>query len=167
MSALILHTRNDTAIAGETLGRLLDPGDVVALIGDLGAGKTTLTQAIARGMGVVAPVTSPTFTLVHEYDGDPPLFHFDPYRLTRPEDLYDLAFDDYLRQRGVIVVEWADKVASQLPYDRLTLRLTPLETNDDELEDSPRQLVAEPVGPRYNMLVSDWSIELAKHGLTL
>src|SRR5581483_9774605 len=111
MAKFALLSEQETRRFGRALGELLRPGDVVALIGDLGTGKTTLTQAIARGMGITADVSSPTFALVHEYYGPTPLFHFDPYRLDRCEDLADLGFEEYFHRGGVIVVEWADKVA--------------------------------------------------------
>jgi tRNA threonylcarbamoyladenosine biosynthesis protein TsaE len=104
------------------LGRLLQSGDVVALIGDLGAGKTTLTKSIGAGMGILDDVTSPTFTLMHEYRGATPLFHLDPYRLDRPEDLAEFGLDDYLNRDGVLVVEWADRLLHLLPPNRLTIQ---------------------------------------------
>jgi len=118
-----LPTREDTLSVGRTLGSLLEAGDVIALIGDLGAGKTTLTQAIAAGMGIQDPVTSPTFTLVQEYGDDFPLFHFDPYRLESPEDMCDFGFSEYFEQGGVVVIEWADKIQALLPDDHLALTL--------------------------------------------
>lgn len=122
-AGFLLLSPQDTETWGRTLGALLRPGDVIALIGDLGAGKTTLTQAIARGMGIASPVTSPTFTLAHEYPGKIPLFHFDPYRLDAPEDLFGFGFEDYFERDGVIVVEWANKVMAALPDSRLELYL--------------------------------------------
>src|SRR5690349_18024868 len=116
MMTFRLATRAATTAIGRLLGAQLKPGDVVALIGDLGAGKTTLTQAIAEGMGITSDVSSPTFALIHEYPGTVPLFHIDPYRLDRAEDLAELGFEEYLQRGGVIVVEWADKVADLLPY---------------------------------------------------
>jgi tRNA threonylcarbamoyladenosine biosynthesis protein TsaE len=122
-STFLLIEKESTERFGQTLGALLRPGDMIALVGDLGAGKTTLTQAIARGMGITAPVTSPTFALIQEYLGSIPLFHFDTYRLERAEDLADLGFDEYTERGGVLVIEWADRIAPLLPPDRLTLRL--------------------------------------------
>ncbi len=127
-----LPTREDTRTIGRTLGALLKAGDVIGLVGDLGVGKTTLTQAIAEGMGIEERVTSPTFTLVQEYGIEPPMFHFDPYRLDSPEDMCDFGFADYLEQEGVVVVEWADKIQALLPSDHLTLTLLDPATSGEE-----------------------------------
>lgn len=118
------------------LGALLRPGDVLSLLGDLGAGKTTFTQGLALGLGLPAdePVNSPTFTLLAEHPGGRvPLFHFDVYRLADPSGLYDLAFDEYLDAGGVVVIEWADKVADALPDERLEIRLTAAGESEREI----------------------------------
>ncbi len=152
-----MQDRAQTARWGAALGARLRPGDVVALIGDLGAGKTTLAQALAQGLGIEAPVTSPTFTLIQEYPGPIPMFHFDPYRLERPEDVADLGWEEYFERGGVIVVEWADKVAALLPAERLTLTLEIVapEEMDMEAADAPRCLTVEAVGPRYESLLAE------------
>ena len=138
---------------GQALGARLIAGDVVALVGDLGAGKTTLTQSIARGMGIAVPVTSPTFALAQEYPGPVPLFHFDPYRLDSPEAFADIGFEEYFERGGAIVVEWADKIEMLLPEDRLTLTLSiPDETED--AENAPRVVRAHAVGERYKGLLT-------------
>ena len=138
----------DTRIWGIALGGLLAAGDVIALVGDLGAGKTTLTQAIAYGMRIPEQVTSPTFALAQEYAGRVPLFHFDPYRLDSPEALSEIGFDEYFERGGVIVVEWADKIGTLLPNERLTLTLV-----QSEAEDDVRIMVSEAVGTRYVALL--------------
>jgi len=121
------HTR----ALGAALGAVLRPGDVVALAGDLGAGKTTFAQGVARALGVVDRVTSPTFTIVHEHDGRIPLAHVDVYRLESLGELYDLGFEEVVDDRRVTLVEWGDMVARALPTDRLTVRLE-LVADDDE-----------------------------------
>jgi len=110
----------DTLRLGEILGGCLSPGDVVALTGELGSGKTCLTQGIARGVGVSAGyhVTSPTFTLVNEYPGNIPLYHVDVYRLSGPADLEDLGFEEYIYGDGVVVVEWAEKIKNVRPVEK-------------------------------------------------
>jgi tRNA threonylcarbamoyladenosine biosynthesis protein TsaE len=103
------HSRQATLRLGERLGRACAPGDLILLRGDLGAGKTTLTQGIARGLGISGAVNSPTFTLIKEYAGRLPLFHVDLYRLDDPEHVGALGLEDYLERGGVTVVEWADR----------------------------------------------------------
>lgn len=142
---------------GNALGDFLAAGDVIALVGDLGAGKTTLTQFIAKGMGIATPVTSPTFALAQEYDGPVPLFHFDPYRLDSPEAFADIGFEEYFERGGVIVVEWADKIAMLLPEERLTLTLTQPEEASDE-EGAPRSVVSEAIGNRYVALLQTLNV---------
>ena len=106
----------ETAALGARLARDAAPGEVWALVGDLGAGKTHFVQGIAAGLGAPAGVTSPTFTLVHEYTGGRlPLFHFDLYRLRSAEEALDLGWEEYLDVGGLVVVEWADRFSALLP----------------------------------------------------
>ena len=106
----------ETAALGARLARDAAPGEVWALVGDLGAGKTHFVQGVAAGLGASAGVTSPTFTLVHEYTGGRlPLFHFDLYRLRSAEEALDLGWEEYLDAGGLVVVEWADKFPALLP----------------------------------------------------
>ena len=95
--------------------KLLRPGTVIAFRGDLGAGKTAFTRGLARGLGIIDPVTSPTYTIVNEYlSGRIPLFHFDMYRLRSADDLFDIGWDDYLERGGICAVEWSENVADAL-----------------------------------------------------
>lgn len=114
---MIYHTHSEleTERVGERLARCLRPGDVIAMSGDLGAGKTVFIRGLARGLGVTARVTSPTYTVVNEYEGKLPLFHFDMYRLSGPDELYDIGWDDYLKRGGVCAVEWSERAAGLLP----------------------------------------------------
>jgi tRNA threonylcarbamoyladenosine biosynthesis protein TsaE len=112
-----------TRAVAAALGELLVPGDLVLLVGDLGAGKTAFTQGLARGLGVDEPVTSPTFTIVQEYDGRVGLAHVDVYRLDRVQDLYDLGFDELLDDDRVTVVEWGDLVEQSVPAEHLVVRI--------------------------------------------
>jgi tRNA threonylcarbamoyladenosine biosynthesis protein TsaE len=121
------HSADETRALAARLGALLGAGDVVCLVGDLGAGKTTWTQGLALGLGLPReePVNSPTFTLITEHmGGRVPLYHFDVYRLADSSGLYDLGFDEYLEGDGVVVIEWADRIADALPPDRLDIHLT-------------------------------------------
>jgi tRNA threonylcarbamoyladenosine biosynthesis protein TsaE len=112
-----------TRAIGAAVAGLLDPGDVVGLAGDLGAGKTRLVQGAADALGVDGPVLSPTFMLVREYDGDPPIHHVDAYRLSGPLELEDLGLEDVLSPDAIVFVEWADRVAAALPDSWLELVL--------------------------------------------
>uniref|UniRef100_UPI0036F22221 tRNA (adenosine(37)-N6)-threonylcarbamoyltransferase complex ATPase subunit type 1 TsaE n=1 Tax=Peptoniphilus equinus TaxID=3016343 RepID=UPI0036F22221 len=114
---------SDTRALGEQIGALLNKGDVVALNGELGAGKTTLTQAIAKGMGIDDVVTSATFSLINEYDGDVPLYHFDTYRLDNVEAMAYMGFDEYFYGDGVCVVEWAETIRDFLPEAYLDIEI--------------------------------------------
>ena len=101
----------ETESVGEALGKILTPGTVLAYKGDLGAGKTAFTRGLARGLGATEPVTSPTYTIVNEYlSGRIPLFHFDMYRLSCADDLWDIGWEDYLERGGVCAVEWSENV---------------------------------------------------------
>jgi len=104
----------ETEALGERLGAVLQPGTVLAYTGDLGAGKTAFTRGLARGLGVTERVTSPTFTIVNEYEGRLPLFHFDMYRLGGEEELFDIGWEDYLARGGVCAVEWSENIAEAL-----------------------------------------------------
>ncbi|MDR1952958.1 MAG: tRNA (adenosine(37)-N6)-threonylcarbamoyltransferase complex ATPase subunit type 1 TsaE [Clostridiales Family XIII bacterium] len=110
---------------GRALGESLEPGAVLALVGDLGAGKTTLTKAIAEGLGIEEPVTSPTFTLIGEYAGGRlPLYHFDVYRIDDPDEMNVLGYEEYFYGNGLTVVEWADKIWELLPADAIVIELS-------------------------------------------
>ena len=109
------HSADETQALGEKLAKALRPGDVIAYFGDLGAGKTALTRGIARGLGIEDPVTSPTYTIVNEYlSGRIPLFHFDMYRLSSSDELFDIGWEDYLSRGGVCAVEWSENVEDAL-----------------------------------------------------
>jgi len=114
----------------------LKPGMIVTLDGDLGAGKTAFTTGVVAGLGCSDTVTSPTFTIANEYrKGSIPVFHFDIYRLSSMEDLYDIGWEDYLSQNGIIIIEWADIIKPELdcPFVEITIKKQ-LETSDDTRE---------------------------------
>lgn len=125
------HSAAETEALAERVGSVLGPGDLVVLAGDLGAGKTTFARGLARGLGVDEPITSPTFTLVHEYEGRVRIAHVDVYRLDRLQELYDLGLDDYLDGESVVLIEWGDVVAELLPRERLDVRLVANATPDE------------------------------------
>ena len=111
----ITNSPAETEAVGEALGKRLQPGTVLAYRGDLGAGKTAFTRGLARGLGATEQVTSPTYTIVNEYlGGRLPLFHFDMYRLSSSDDLFDIGWEDYLDRNGICAVEWSENVADAL-----------------------------------------------------
>lgn len=146
---LISHSPAQTRRLGARLGRLLEPGDVVCLEGDLGVGKTCFAQGIGQGLGVAEPIVSPTFIFIREYRADggrPPMYHIDFYRLEDLDEAGTLGLDDYLYGDGVCVIEWADRAEPLLPDERLWIRL-------EVMGASKRSLVLEPTGSRYERLV--------------
>lgn len=122
---LILSSAGEMERLGYTIGQLLRGGETFALIGELGAGKTALVRGIVAGLGVPsASVTSPTFVLVHQYQGRLPLIHIDLYRLRTPEETESMGLSDYFTEEAVTAIEWADRFPGLLPEDRLEVRLT-------------------------------------------
>lgn len=123
---MTVHTSSaeETVALGRALGERLGPGDVVALFGGLGAGKTTMTKGIAFGAGVSAEVHSPTFTLIHEHPGRVPFYHLDLYRMAGDVDASMLGIDEYIYGEGIAVVEWADRAPGVLPDERIEIRLS-------------------------------------------
>ena len=114
-----LDGEEQTKEIGYRLGKLLTPGSVICLIGDLGAGKTTMTQSLAKAIGVDDYITSPTFTIVNEYEGNMPLYHFDVYRIGSSEEMYDIGYDEYINSDGVCIIEWANLIEDILPNEYL------------------------------------------------
>ena len=118
----VSNSEGETEQLGLRLGEKLTPGAVVAFTGDLGAGKTAFTRGLARGLGVAGRVTSPTFNIVHEYEGGRlPLFHFDMYRLSSADELFDIGWEDYQARGGVCAVEWSENIDEAL--DDRTIRV--------------------------------------------
>ena len=125
----ITNSPEETEAVAEALGKVLTPGAVLAYTGDLGAGKTAFTRGLARGLGADEQVTSPTYTIVNEYlSGRMPLFHFDMYRLSSEEDLWDIGWEDYLDRGGVCAVEWSERVAAAME-DAIQIRIEKLGEN--------------------------------------
>jgi len=139
MATFISNSAEETiAIARDWAGRLL-PNDVVALVGDLGAGKTRFVKGLLQGLESDEEATSPTFTLVHEYrHGRLPLFHFDFYRLKRRAEIDEIGFDDYLEEGGVTVIEWADRFPEVLPPRARWLRLENLDESRRRISEEER-----------------------------
>ncbi|MBM7615419.1 tRNA (adenosine(37)-N6)-threonylcarbamoyltransferase complex ATPase subunit type 1 TsaE [Alkaliphilus hydrothermalis] len=125
MTCKMINNQEQTAEIAKKLAELVKGGDVICLSGDLGAGKTTFTQAFAKGLNIEEPVTSPTFTILHEYhEGRIPLYHFDVYRIKHPMEMEDLGYEEYFFGNGVCVIEWATLIEEILPSDFLWIDLT-------------------------------------------
>ena len=123
---IMTNSEAETIHEGEKLGRTLTSGAVVALYGELGAGKTAFTRGLAIGLGIHMSVSSPTFTIVNEYSGAIPLFHFDMYRLENENELFDIGWDDYLERGGVCAVEWSEKVPGAFSPDAVVVNIKSL-----------------------------------------
>lgn len=143
---IITTSPEQTGQFAEKLAAHLKPGAVLTLEGDLGAGKTTFTKGLAKGLGVTKTVNSPTFTIIKEYRGRLPLYHMDVYRLD--DSFEDLGFDEYFEGDGVTVVEWAHLIQDQLPEDLLSLSIY-------REGDSTRRIVLKPYGDRYSELCKE------------
>lgn len=143
---LITHSPEETQSLGRELGKLLQSGDLILLVGDLGAGKTCFTQGIAWGLGFDGYAASPSFVLVREYRGRLNLYHADFYRLDNVEEIADLGLDEYLDGPGVLVVEWANKALDSFPPEHLLIRF-------EHMAENERRLRLEPCGQRYLELV--------------
>jgi tRNA threonylcarbamoyladenosine biosynthesis protein TsaE len=120
----LVYSAEETRAIGRELGLALRENSVIGLSGDLGAGKTELVKGIAEGLGAMDLVTSPTFTLIHEYrSGRLPLFHMDFYRLATEKELDEIGFDDYLREPGICTIEWADRFPDRIPRDAIWVQI--------------------------------------------
>ena len=130
---MIYYTNSDkeTEAVGEQFGRTVKDGTVVAMYGDLGAGKTAFVRGMARGMGITERVSSPTFTIVNEYLGDRTLIHFDMYRLGDADELFDIGWDEYLARGGVCAVEWSERIRTEIPADAIPVTICRCEENED------------------------------------
>ena len=130
------HSEQETKQLGEQVARKLPRGTVIAYTGELGMGKTAFTRGLARGLGCRGRVTSPTFTIVNEYEGDIPLFHFDLYRLGSSDELFDIGWEDYLACGAVCAVEWSEKVEDAFYGDETVVRI-------EKLSDTERKITVE------------------------
>ena len=160
------ETADDTRAVGAALSGCLRPRDAVILTGELGAGKTTLVQGVARGLDVQTPVVSPTFTLVREYRGRVDLAHVDVYRLDRIQDVMDLGLEELGDGEAVLLVEWGDAIEELLPADHLNVELT---TVSDDVDAQARRIVLWPGGrswverwERLEQVLEPWTVERAE-----
>ena len=144
---LISHSSEQTQNFGVSIGELAQPGDTFLLVGELGTGKTCLTQGIAWGLGIKEYAASPSFVVVRELYGRLPLYHIDLYRLDHIEEIVELGLDDYLYGKGVCVVEWAEKGLEVLPIEHLLIQIS-------YLSDTERRLQLKPSGQRYREVIN-------------
>ena len=137
---------DETTQLGIKLGGLLEPGDIICLTGDLGTGKTHITKGIAKGLGINDTITSPTFTIVNEYEGGRlKLNHFDVYRVSDPDEIYAIGFDDYIFSDAVSIIEWANYIEEILPKDLLHIKIE----KDFVKGEDYRKITLTPYGERY------------------
>ena len=129
----ISHSANETEDIGYELGSRLKSGDVVAMFGEMGAGKTAFVRGLARGMDFNGEVSSPTFALVHEYPARQMLYHFDMYRITTWDDLYSTGFFDYLESGGVLVIEWSENIENALPDNSIRVEISKNENENERI----------------------------------
>ncbi|GAA0700901.1 tRNA (adenosine(37)-N6)-threonylcarbamoyltransferase complex ATPase subunit type 1 TsaE [Paraclostridium ghonii] len=147
MIKIYLENEEQTREIGFKLGQLLTPKSVVCLIGDLGAGKTTMTKSLAKSLEVDDDITSPTFTIVNEYEGKMPLYHFDVYRIGSSDEMYDIGFDEYINGDGVCIIEWANLIEDILPDEYLYIEMN--------YKESGREMILTPKGEKYEEIVKE------------
>ncbi len=144
---LISKKPEETRKIGKKIGSLLKRGDLIALNGDLGAGKTCFVQGIASGINCSDKVSSPSFSIIKEYSGRLPIYHFDLYRLNQAEEIEELGYEEYFYGDGIVLIEWADKIKKYLPKELLLVKIK------IEEEYCTRKIIFKPIGKRYIKLV--------------
>lgn len=154
---VITNSPEETKELGKKIGKYLGSGDVVSLVGDLGAGKTHLVKGIALGLGVKDEVNSPSYTLIHEYGGRVPLYHFDVYRLEELWQMEDLGYEEYFFGDGVCVIEWGDKISELLPSSYLRISIARPKTESS----GKRVIILSGIGKRYKEIVE----RMSAHGI--
>jgi tRNA threonylcarbamoyladenosine biosynthesis protein TsaE len=145
---ITVNNLKDTENVGKIIGRNLMSGTVLCLDGDLGAGKTTLTQYIAKEFGIDEYITSPTFTIIKEYEGTLPLYHMDVYRIDSEDDMYDLGYEEYIYSDGVTIIEWSHKIKNILPENRIDIEIQRIDENSRILDISGK-------GPSFEKIAEE------------
>lgn len=149
MLKIISKSAEQTYKLGEYLGKALQQGDIICLTGDLGAGKTAFTKGIGMGLDIKEFITSPTYTIINEYDGRISLFHFDVYRLEGVEEMYELGYEEYFFGDGAVVIEWADIVKDIIPQERLWITIL------RGKEENTREIMFDASGERYQKVIKE------------
>jgi tRNA threonylcarbamoyladenosine biosynthesis protein TsaE len=149
MLRVISKSAEQTCKLGENLGKILQQGDIICLTGDLGAGKTAFTKGIGAGLDIKEFITSPTYTIINEYNGNIPLFHFDVYRLEGVEEMYELGYEEYFFGDGAVVIEWADIVKDIIPQERLWITIL------RNKEEDSREIIFDASGERYKKIIEE------------
>lgn len=145
---LTVNNLKDTEQIGKIISRCLEKGTVLCLDGDLGVGKTALTQFIAKNFGVEEYITSPTFTIIKEYEGRLPFYHMDVYRIDSEDDMYDLGYDEYIYSEGVTIIEWSHKIKGILPDEKIDIVI-------QRLSDSSRLMTIVGKGKVYDKIAEE------------
>lgn len=163
---IISRSPEETYRIGEQIGSNLIGGELIALEGGLGAGKTLLVQGLAKGLGITdGPITSPTFVFIHEFHGRCPFAHVDLFRTEREEDILDLGVLEYLEGPWVVAIEWADKAGGLLPDERLTLRMSNPEP-PGESDSNVRRIEVKSTHPRYQKIIDALSADMSRAAQT-
>lgn len=144
----IIDSVEKTFALGKQIGELANPGDIICLIGDLGTGKTHITKGIAAGLGISDDITSPTFTIVNEYSGRLKLNHFDVYRVSDPDEIYAIGFDEYIFSDSVSVIEWANYIEELIPEKHIRIIINKLPFQGENF----RKITIEGYGDRFNYI---------------
>nr|WP_187287412.1 tRNA (adenosine(37)-N6)-threonylcarbamoyltransferase complex ATPase subunit type 1 TsaE [Gottschalkia acidurici] len=139
----------ETEEIGYNIGKSLSGGEIICMVGDLGAGKTTMTKSLARGLEIEDYITSPTFTIVNEYEGRLKLYHFDVYRIGDVEEMYDLGYEEYFYSDGVCIIEWSNLIEDILPKERITIEIK------RGIDDNTRDIIIDGTGQKYEDLIKE------------
>jgi len=144
----IVESVNKTMNIGKKIGSLACAGDIICLTGDLGSGKTHFTKGIAEGLGISDNITSPTFTIVNEYEGRIKLYHFDVYRVNDPDEISAIGFDEYIFGEGICVIEWSNYIRDLIPEEYISINIMKIPEEDTNF----RKIIIEYKGDRYNYI---------------
>jgi len=155
MKEYTTHSEYETLNIGKKLGELLNVGDIVCLNGDLGTGKTVFVKGIAMALSIDEYITSPTFTIVNEYDSKIPLFHFDVYRISDSDEMFEIGFEEYLDNKGIVVIEWASIISEILPEETINVTISKVGEDFDL-----RNIIIDFNGEKYKDLEQKFEGEL-------